>query len=76
MWLPLELLLLPTLSEWGGAEVLETQGVQVELLDERGRNDRLDVNYVGQEFLVGLELPLSPTERHHHRTEGGGMGEG
>ena len=58
MWLPLALLLLPTLSEWGGAEVLETQGVQVELLDERGRNDRLDINYKG--FVVDAEREVGP----------------
>ena len=59
MQLGVLLCLLSCLSPAYG-EVVETQGVPVQLFDERGRNDRLDVNYVGQEFLVERDRRVVP----------------
>ena len=41
-----------------GAELLETQGVTVSVEDERGRNDRLDINSEG--FVVDADREVGP----------------
>ena len=54
----LVLVLLALAPRRSGAELLETQGVTVSLLDERGRNDRLDINSEG--FVVDADREVGP----------------
>ena len=51
-------LLLAPAPRRSGAELLETQGVTVSVEDERGRNDRLDINSEG--FVVDADREVGP----------------